>query len=503
MKILSAEQIRAADQYTIAHEPIRAIDLMERASHQCADWLLSHVQKGRFYIFCGRGNNGGDGLAVARMLNVAGRDVAVFLLSGSTSCSQDNQINQRRLIDSGVEIHLLNSTENLPALSSDDTVVEALFGTGLTRPLSGLAREIVAELNAVAARRIAIDLPGGLLTEEEHDPENIAFHADQTLSFQVPKLCFFLPSCSTVLGEWFLLDIGLDPRFMDEQKSSFSYLTSTEVAGLLHKREAFSHKGTFGHALIIAGSYGKIGAAVLATRAALRSGCGLVTSLVPKCGHEILQSSAPEAMTLAEDELYLGHFPDVSRFSSLGIGPGLGQEEETRTALLDFLQKTDKPLVLDADALNLLSIEDHWPNLLPKKCILTPHPGEFDRLFGKHDSTLARIQTQIQFAKAHNCCLILKGRYTSIALPGGQIYFNSSGNPGMATGGSGDVLSGILTGLLAQSYSIEEAALLGVHLHGLAGDLAKNEIGEEALLASDIIEHLGAVFQAIHQLSEK
>lgn len=496
MKVLRAEQIRAADQYTIANEPIYSIDLMERASQQCADWILNRFGKERFFIFCGRGNNGGDGLAIARMLLNAGRKVEVFLLSGNTAPSEDNRTNQERLTSAGGTIHLVHSANNLPEGGKNDVWIEALFGTGLTRPLEGLAKDVIDALNAMSSPRLAIDLPAGLLSDEEHNPLHSCFHADFTLSFQVPKLCFFLPSCAPALGCWTLLDIGLDPTFIAAQASPYAYLLPAEAARILRNRTAFSHKGSFGHSLIVAGSLGKIGAAVLATRAALRTGSGLVTCISPRCGYEILQVSAPEAMVLPSDgENFLDRIPSTDRFSAIALGPGIGQEKETQRALLEFLHCTEKALVLDADALNILASQSDWPSLLPKRCILTPHPGEFDRLFGAHTSTLERLHTQRHFAQTQQCCVILKGRYTSIALPDGQVIFNSSGNPGMATGGSGDVLSGILVALLAQSYSLEESAMLGVFLHGLAGDLAKDQFGEEALIASDIIEHLGAAFQ--------
>jgi NAD(P)H-hydrate epimerase len=428
--------------------------------------------------------------------------VSVYLFSASGQFSADNHTNQQRLTDAGVDIQTLH-TLDLPALSSRDVLVEALFGTGLTRPLEGRAKELVASLNALSARRIAIDLPAGMFSEEEYNSAHTVFHAAYTLSFQVPKLCFFLPSCADALGKWILLDIGLSPSFLAQQKSSYFLLNAEDLTPMLHQRKPFSHKGTFGHALLVAGSYGKIGAAVLATLAALRSGSGLVTTLVPECGYTILQSSAPEAMVLTSGARYIDALPDLSRFSSVALGPGLGQDPATARALLAFLRQHGKPLVLDADALNILAAQEDWPSLLPPGTILTPHPGEFDRLFGAHTSTLTRIETQAHFAKTQGVCVILKGRYTSIALPDGRVFFNRTGNPGMATGGSGDVLSGILAGLLAQAYTPEESALLGVYLHGLAGDLARTSQGEEALVASDLIAHLGGAFKVLHQLAVK
>ena len=502
MKVLRADQIREADQHTITHEPISSIDLMERASRACFDWLSENTNSQQFFIFCGRGNNGGDGLAIARMLLAAGKNVKVYLISGKSESSPDNLINQQRLKNVGCLIHALNSLDDLPNINEHDVILDALFGTGLSGPLSGFARDLVNELNGLAAKKIAVDLPSGLISDEEHLSDDICFLANYTLSFQVPKLCFFLPSCAGALGDWRILDIGLNQDFIDSQESPFYYLQSADLKDTLHERAAFSHKGTFGHSLVIAGSFGKVGAAVLATRAALRSGSGLVTCCVPHCGYEILQTSAPEAMVLsAENENYIDRFPDTTHFSAVGLGPGIGQEEQTKVALLEFLKPIDMPFVLDADALNILSTQNNWLSLLPKNCILTPHPGEFDRLFGSHASTLERIRTQMEFAKKQRCCLILKGRYTSVALPDGRVFFNSSGNPGMATGGSGDVLSGILVGLLAQSYTPEESCLLGVHLHGLAGDLAKNQWGEEALIASDIIEQLGDAFLALNKIN--
>lgn len=496
MKILFAKQIQALDQYTIAHEPIASIDLMERASSACTSWLFEHYRSREFAFFCGGGNNGGDGLAIARLISELGAKVQVWCVSSSGIASAEQQINFHRLAEIGISVQTILHQDQFPELDQNTVVVDALLGTGLTRPLEGLLQETVCYLNGLSCARVAIDIPTGMFAEAENEGHGSAvFKADHTLSFEVPKLSFFLPSMASFVGKLHILPIGLDAQFIAEQKSAFSFLQEEDIAHLLRTRNSFAHKGTFGHSMIIAGSYGKVGAAILATKAALRSGSGLVSAFVPKCGYALLQSSAPESMAMtANEENFLKGIPDLTRISAIGIGPGIGQESATGELLMHVLKNTSVPLVLDADALNLLAANPDWIQAIPKGSILSPHVKEFERLFGEQKSALARLLRQQEVAQELGIYIVLKGHNSSIAFPDGRIFFNSTGNPGMATGGSGDVLTGLLTGLLAQSYTSEHAILLGVYLHGLAGDFARDQHGEEAMIASDIIEHFGSAF---------
>lgn len=498
MKVLSTAQIRAADQFTIAQEPIASIDLMERASRACSDWLFSRFGKTHFYLFCGPGNNGGDGLAIARLLLEKGADVHVWLIHFSDNRTEDNQINAQRLKDLGVPVHAVHSEADLPEIPDTGILIDALVGTGLTRSAGGLLLSAIDHLNRFPLIRVAIDVPSGFFTEADNETDHHSiFRAEYTLTFQVPRLCFFLPSMFPYVGRWFVLDIGLNAGFLRDQHTPFQWLLAQDARAIYRPREPFAHKGTYGHALIISGSHGKMGAAVLASRAALRAGCGLVSAMIPACGYTAFQTAVPEAMafTSPETDFVCGKIPDA-QFSAIGAGPGLGQSDATSELIHSLLKHA--PLVLDADALNILASHPEWLTSLPQNTILTPHVKEFDRLFGTQRSAFARLMHQQEMARRHHCIIVLKGHFSSVALPDGTVWFNSTGNPGMATGGSGDVLTGIITGLLASGYSSSEAALLGVYLHGLSGDLAVQETGEEALIASDIIEALRHAFQHLH-----
>jgi len=287
----------------------------------------------------------------------------------------------------------------------------------------------------------------------------------------------------------------LHPNAIEQTESVYNFLTKEFISGKIKRREKFSHKGTYGHALLIAGSYGKMGASVLASQACLRSGVGLLTSHVPRLGYEIIQNSVPEAMISIDPfETVFSEVPELSPFSAIGIGPGLDKMPETQFALKALLQAKPNKLIIDADALNILSENQDWYGLLPENTILTPHPKEFERLAGPSSNSFQRLQIQLQFSAKYNVIVVCKGANTCITFPDGRVFFNSTGNPGMATGGSGDVLTGIIVGLLAQNYSPEDATLIGVYLHGLAGNLAATEFGEYSLIAGDIISHLGKAF---------
>jgi len=497
MKILNAEQIRAWDQYTMEHEPIASIDLMERAATKCFEWLEENSWfVHSFSIFCGKGNNGGDGLAIARMLAARGCTVSVNILEFGHRGTDDFQANLAKLHQyPSVTIQFVQDETNFHSLSKETVIIDALFGSGLTRPLEGITAKLVGHMNKSGCQIIAIDIPSGMSVDRSSN-DNTIVKANHTLSFQCYKPAFLVAENAEYLGEVIILDIGLLPEFLPTVEANFELIDSSIIRSNYKQRNRFAHKGNFGHALIIAGSYGKIGAAVLSAKACLRSGAGLLTCFIPKCGYEILQTAVSEAMTVtdANSSMITKIDDEISKYDSIGIGPGLGTASETRTALKELLAIYKKPMVIDADALNGLAMEKNLPSL-PPGSILTPHPKEFERLFGECKNAFERIEKAAAKAKVLNCLIALKGHHSFIATPSGKGYFNNTGNAGMATGGSGDVLTGMLTGFLAQGYSSEKAAILGVYLHGLAGDIAANTLSEEAMIAGDIIDNIGNAFK--------
>jgi NAD(P)H-hydrate epimerase len=501
MKILNTEQIRNVDAFTIEHEPIKSIDLMERAATACIYWI--NIKLGSCLsvkIFAGPGNNGGDGLAIARMLAESIDMIEVFLLAPPEKLSADARINYDRLLRiKNIRIFFLDEEKELPRIDEHDVVIDALFGSGLSRPLTGLAAKVVKHVNKAEVTVVAIDLPSGLCAEANtyDDPEAI-IKASYTLTFQVPKLAFFFSENAKYVGDWHILDIELTQRAIDQQGSKYQLIQNEDVAFNLHVRSKFSHKGTYGHALLMAGSYGKMGAAVLASKACLRTGVGLFSVHIVSKGYEIVQTTVPEAMVSIDPCAdYLSIAPELSKYNAVGIGPGIGTNDYTGFMLQKLLKSANVPLVLDADALNLISSHPEWLGMLPANSILTPHPGEFDRLAGPSGNGYERHKKQIQLSQQYKIIIILKGAHTSITDPDGNCWFNSTGNPGMATAGSGDVLTGIVLSLLAQGYQPLRAALTGVYLHGLAGDLACQDTGIEALLSSDIINYIGKAFMTI------
>ena len=497
MEILSAEQIRAWDQYTIQHESITSIDLMERAAASCLSWLEQAGYLDRnFSIYCGKGNNGGDGLALARLLSALDCAVTVYILEFGNIGTEDFQANLARLHQTPVEIRFIQGPEHFHPVGPEDILIDALLGSGLNRKLEGVTARLAEHLNTSGNEIISIDLPSGLFADRS-SKGNTIIRARHTLSFQVYKPAFLMPENEGWVGEVHILDIGLDPGFLAGTSSEM--LDPAIIHAIFKPRKSFANKGNFGHALLMAGAYGKMGAAVLAARACLRAGSGLLTCGIPGCGYTILQTALPEAMLLMDpDEKVHTTVPDgLDKYSVIGVGPGLGQDQLTVVFLHSLLQQYKKPVVVDADALNILASHPDFLSLLPPYSILTPHPKEFERLFGASADDFARLEKAREQAKKLGCIIVLKGHYTFIAMPGGRSYFNSTGNPGMAKGGSGDVLTGILTALLGQSYSPGEAALLGVYLHGLAGDLAAAAHSEESMLPSDLTDHLGKAFRQI------
>ena len=502
MEIFSAAQIRAWDEYTMQHEPIASIDLMERAAVSCLAWLERSGYIGRsFSIYCGKGNNGGDGLALARMLSELDCAVTVYIIEFGHIGTDDFQANLERLHRTPVEVRFVQGQEHFHPVPPGDVLIDAVLGSGLNRKLEGVTALLVEHLNKSGNEMIAIDIPSGLFVDRS-SKGNTVIRADHTLSFQVYKPAFLMPENEPWVGEVQILDIGLHPGFLNETVTDTELVDSSIIGAIFKPRKSFANKGNFGHALLVAGSFGKIGAAVLSGRACLKTGAGLVTILTPGCGYSILQTTIPEAMILTDpDEKRHTSLPEdgTAKYSVVGVGPGIGTDDQTVAFLRDLLAQYRKPMVVDADALNILGAHPDMMGLLPPYSILTPHPKEFERLFGPSVDDYARVDKAREEAKKHQVIIVLKGHYTFIAMPGGQGYFNSTGNAGMAKGGSGDSLTGMLTALLGQAYSPGEAAIFGVYLHGLAGDLAAADLSQESMLPSDLADHLGKAFRTIQQ----
>ncbi len=485
-KIISAEQTRHADLYTIKNEPISSMDLMERASLAFVEEFLKYevVSKTKIAVVCGVGNNGGDGFAITRLLLAKGFDIHPFLIQIKDELSADCQTNSDRLHT----IDIITGHNQVPSFDGFDIIIDAIFGTGLNSPVRGFTAEVITAINNSSAKVYSVDLTSGLFSDEITVSESV-IKSDVTISFQRPKKAFFYPENNEFIKSWKVVNIGLNEGFIQNQAST-EFILDDIIANRLKTRERYSHKGTYGHAMIISGSYGKIGATVLTTKACLRSGAGLVTTYLPKCGYEILQTSAPEAMCITDsNQEYITELPGLESYKVIGVGPGIGTHLETSKALRELLE-SNIPMVLDADALNIISRSDNLLKKIPEGSILTPHIKEFDRLFGASATSQERYDKQREFSKTHKIIIVLKDAHTCISDTDGNLYFNTSGNPGMATGGSGDVLTGIITGLISQSYSAIESALLGVYFHGKAGDKASQAKGEMSLIVSDLIDHL-------------
>lgn len=500
MKIFTAAQIHELDNYTITHEPIKSIDLMERAAKTITRAIMDEwTDRTPMVIFAGPGNNGGDALAVARLLAEENYKVSVYLFNIHNKLSEDCAANKQRLIDSKRAGHFTEVTLNFdpPELTEDMVVIDGLFGSGLNKPLIGGFASLVKYINQCPAKVVSIDIPSGLMCEDNtYNIHSNIIRADLTLTLQQKKLSMMMADCQKYIGRLRVLDIRLSKEYIDKTEANCRILEEQDVRRLLMPRDDFAHKGAMGNALIIAGSYGMAGAAVLATRACLRSGVGKVTVHTPRRNYLVMQTAVPEAvMQMDHEETYFSESVDSTDFDALGIGPGLGLVENTAIALIGQIRRTSCPIVADADALNILANHQAWMQQLPSGIIMTPHPKEFDRMAGSTSNNdyerLIRAQQMAEHIKGY---IILKGHHSALCMPDGHIVFNATGNSGMATAGSGDVLTGILTALLARGYDKGTACQLGMYLHGLAGDLAAKEVGKESLVASDIIQFLPKAF---------
>ena len=496
MKIFPSSSIKKLDAYTIENEPIASIDLMERAATVLTKAITDRWNtETPVTIFAGPGNNGGDALAVARMMAEKGYKIEVFLFNTKGELSPDCQTN-KELVEmmEEVKFHEISTQFVPPVLTPDHLVIDGLFGSGLNKPLSGGFAAVVKYINSSPAMVVAIDIPSGLMGEENtfNVKANI-IRADVTFSLQLPKLAF-------LVGEWEVLDIQLSEDGIEEMETNYEMLEIEQIRSLIKPRKQFAHKGNFGHALLIAGSKGMAGASVLAARACLRSGVGLLTVHAPMCNNDILQTSIPEAIVETDiNETCFAVPTDTDDYQAVGIGPGLGRNEETEAALLEQLEHCQTPVVVDADALNILANHRHALTHLPKGSILTPHPKELERLTGKCQDSYERLMKACELARAAHVHIILKGAYSAIITPEGKCFFNPTGNPGMATGGSGDVLTGVILALLAQGYLTEEAAKIGTYIHGLAGDVAQKKQGMIGMIASDIITCLPTAWRLVSE----
>lgn len=503
MKIFTAAQIKELDKYTIEHEPIKAIDLMERAAKAITRAIMEEwTDRTPVVVFAGPGNNGGDGLAVARMLAETGYQVAVYLFNIHNQLSEDCATNRQRLIDCKKVDKFTEVTLNFdpPELTADTLVIDSLFGSGINKPLMGGFASLVKYINQSPSKVVSIDMPSGLMCEDNsYNIRTNIIRANVTLTLQQVKLAMMFADCQQYIGKLRVLDIRLHPDFITNTETSHRIIEEHELRPCLRRRDDFAHKGNMGHALIIAGSYGMAGAAILTTRACLRSGVGKVTTHTPKRNYSIMQTAVPEAvMQMDYEETYFSDSVETEDFDALGIGPGLGTSENTGIALIGQIRRTQCPIVVDADALNILANHQSWMQQLPKGIIMTPHPRELDRLVGTPShSDSERLGHALQLAERLQGYVLLKGHHSALCMPNGHVVFNATGNSGMATAGSGDVLTGIITALLARGYDRADACILGMYLHGLAGDLAAKEVGKESLMASDIIKYLPKAFMRL------
>lgn len=499
--ILSAEQIRSSDQYTITHEPISSVDLMERAGTRCFEFISKHFSASyRFVIICGQGNNGGDGLVIARLLHQNGYNVQVIVIALRPSGTPDFEINFKKVQQLNIPYILLDKTPDYSIFGDCDIIVDAIFGTGLHKPAEGLYAKVIEMMNTSGKYIISIDIPSGLFVDGDNGHANASntVRANETLTFECPKLAFLLQDSGSFAGDFHIIDIGLDKKFIYSLPVYSYFITASDIIPYLRPRPKFSHKGTYGHVLIIAGSASKTGAAILAGYGSLCAGAGLTTIHCPSLSTISVHSFIPEAM-ISTDACpeYITTLPDLDPFDVIAIGPGIGTRPETSNMLKQLITTSTKPLILDADALNILAANKTWISFLPHHSILTPHPREFDRMFGQSASAYDRLQKQIEQSVKLSIYIILKNAHTSITTPDGKVFFNSTGTPAMAKGGSGDVLTGIVAAMLAQLKSPAGACISSVYLHGLSAELAESEIGTPSLLARHIAQYFGKAVQYI------
>lgn len=499
MKIFSRDQIYGADKATISNQNISSFELMERAAGNVFKWLQQNLPKKQcVHVFCGIGNNGGDGLVIARKLLADDYEVKTYVVAYSDTRSDDFLKAEERLKTEGNAIVNIKEHDKLPVIHADEVVIDAIFGIGYNRPAPVWVQQLFATINKSEAYVVSIDIASGLSLDAVPKESEVVVKADILLTFQVPKLIIFLPETGKFIKKWKLIDIGLDAEYIAKTETDVCLIDFAEIKKRYKKRDKYTNKGTFGHSLIIGGSYGKMGAVVLSAKACLKTGSGLVTTYIPQFAMPILQTAIPEIMVLTDrhngkylEEINFDLEPDV-----IGIGMGMGTAPISIEALGSFLKTYKKPMVIDADALNCIAKNPDLLALIPAKSVLTPHPKELKRLIGEWDNDFDKLEKAKEFAAKYDLVLVIKGANT-ITIYEKQLYVNDTGNPGMATGGTGDVLTGVITALIAQGYEPVEAAIFGVYLHGSAGDLAAEKSGFEALTAGDVVEYLGKAYLKI------
>ncbi|MDY8135810.1 NAD(P)H-hydrate dehydratase [Aquimarina sp. 2201CG5-10] len=496
MKIFSAQQMRMADEATMKLQQISSLDLMERAATQIFNLIHNRLQGApiTIHVFCGLGNNGGDGLVISRLLLEYGYQVKTYIVNFSDNRSKDFLENYDRLKAISKEWPTqIKGEDDFPELRREEIIIDAIFGIGLNRPLLPWVINLIKHINTIDSFTISVDVPSGLYADKAPDDPNGVILASVTVTFQFPKLVFFLPGTGGYTQNLEVIDIGLDRNFLLQTPGVAELITKNEVKTLYRPRHKFSHKGIYGHCAIVGGSYGKMGSMVLATKAALRTGAGLATAYVPDCGYDILQTAVPEAMVITDDEDELVEIRFDFEPTAIGIGVGMGTHENTIKGFETFLKGNKAPLVIDADGINILAKQPEFLKYLPEKTVITPHPKELERLIGKWNDDFDKIEKVKSFSEKYNLIIVIKGANT-ITVFKDQLYINSSGNPGMATAGSGDVLTGMITGLIAKRYDPLYASIFGVYLHGTSGDLALQKTGYEGMMAGDIVDHIGASF---------
>lgn len=501
MKILTALQLKELDSYTIKQQNISAVDLMERAANTCFDWIIEQFDAAEKYIVvCGQGNNGGDGLVLARLLSKNDCLVECILLKDSPKTTPSHYLNIQRLEETNCLIQTIENIEELDAVDfSGKIVIDSIFGTGLSRSAEGLTSMMIQQINQCDIKSvISIDVPSGMYCDRLNAETDPIVRADYTLTFHSPKQTFFFSEVGNLVGRVIVLDIGLDKEFAVSMEGTNYFISSESVGKILKKRETFTNKGSYGHVNILAGSLGKMGAAVMMAKGASYSGAGLVTATIPASGLIIMQTCLPTAMCdIYYGEKVLSGEIEINENYTYGIGPGIGISASTVEFIDTFLKKVKDPVVLDADALNIISEHSEMLLDIPKSSILTPHIKEFQRLVGATKDSTERIRELVSFATQHQVFVVLKDARTIICSPKGECFYSLNGTPGMATGGSGDVLAGILTGLLTQGYSSEETCQIGVILHGIAGELAADKYTEYAMTAESILEQIGNGFKLL------
>ena len=503
MKILNAEQLKQLDTDTINKERILSIDLMERAAKACVNRIVKLAAPDEVIsIFCGKGNNGGDGLAICRLLLDLGFDSTAYIINYTDKFSTDARLNMERLKALyPAKLEQLQTIEELKEkIKIQSLCIDSLLGTGINKPATGFLAETIKLLNSTFNNIISIDVPSGLNCNSCSNESQSVIRASLCLTFQTPKLAFLLPENGIYVNEFELLDIGLDKQTLNTTSTNNHYITKAMVASLLKPRNKFSHKGKYGHALLLAGSKGKSGAAIISAKAALRSGAGLLTVHSNQSTLNALLNHLPEAMSSQETNPdYITEIERPENYDAIAFGPGVGMHSDTQQALKKLLNYYAGKLIIDADGLNILAENKTWLNFLPANCILTPHPKEFERLCGKSENDFEQLETLRQFAIKYNCIVLLKGAHTAIAMPDGNVFFNSSGNAGLAKAGSGDGLTGIILGLLSRGYNPPQACIIGTFIHGYAADLCIKKQSIETLLISDVIKKLSKAFKKLEE----